>query len=65
MRTYHLYQDTTTGLTAIAACKTSAWMMIRSKCKEYKRQVPTFEQVTYVRQLTVEETKKMYHNHAY
>jgi hypothetical protein len=62
MRTYQLYTDTLHGLTAIAACKTCAWVIIKGKCIAHQLEAPEAEQVIFVRQLTEAEMIKIHNN---
>lgn len=40
-----LYKDTIHGLTALAASKNGAWMLIRADCKKRGIEVPTFDKI--------------------
>ncbi len=45
-----LYKDTIHGLTAVAGSRTTAWMLIRNKCKELGLEVPTIDKIIQVLQ---------------
>lgn len=55
----NLYKDEMYGYTAVGASKNIAWMIIRNKCHELKKQVPTFDKIHFLRELNPYEINSL------
>lgn len=48
MKQPRLFKDTLNGFTAQSMSKSGAWMLIRNRCHELKKEVPTLDKIIEV-----------------
>lgn len=55
MKNYNIYKDTLHGIEVAGGSKTTAWFLIRNECIYNRIQIPTYDQIEMIRELTNEE----------